>query len=101
MGHFVYEASATRYEINVVKIENESSMYSDYFLISLANFGECFTVKHLDDIAEEIFNSSSLFSSTDAINVQNGISEHFENVSQVRFDSTKRQVVKVDATLSL
>jgi hypothetical protein len=90
--HIVYEADATRYEINVSFILNSKSDYDYQFLVSLVNFGECFFESDLNFIAEVIHKNSGRFSSTDAVNIQNALSEIPDlGVRKVRFDRDYRR----------
>ena len=92
--HIVHEADATRYEINVAYIDNKESDYDTQFSVSLVNFGECFFESDLNFIAEAILKTSGTrFSSTDAVNIQNGIAKHFDRVNVVEFDYSTRRIV--------
>jgi hypothetical protein len=92
--HIVYEASATRYEINVSFIQNKDSDYDYQYVVSLVNFGECFFETDLNFIGEAILRSSRQFGGIDAMNIQNAIAEQFPNVKFVEFDHNTRRLVK-------
>jgi hypothetical protein len=95
--HIVAEANATRYEINVSFIENKASDYDYQYVVSLVNFGECFFESDLNFIAEVIHRNSKVFSSTDAVNIQNALHYYYHgaNVRKVRFDSDYRRIEAV------
>jgi hypothetical protein len=91
----VHEADATRYEIHVAQIDNPSSNYDTQYLVSLINFGECFFESDLSFIAEVILRKSSIFSSVDAVNIQDAIADHIEGVRRVKFDYPSRSLVRL------
>jgi len=86
--HIVYEEDATRYEINVSFVLNKDSDFDYHFVVSIVNFGECFFESDLNFIGEAIYRKSKIFSSTDAVNIQNGIAKHIEgvNVREIRYN---------------
>ena len=91
--HIVYEADATKYEISVAFISNPKSNYDYQYVVSLVNFGECFFESDLNFIAEVILRKSQIFSSTDAVNIQNAIAENWDGVRKVRFDYGARRII--------
>ncbi|MGN4724066.1 hypothetical protein ACTFR8_23825 [Bacillus cereus group sp. MYBK15-3] len=86
----VGEASATRYEIMVNKIEDEGSYNNGMFVVSLVNFGECFVMKSLRKVGEEIFyNSKRKFGTVDCANIQNIIASKFDGVEEIEYTSIR------------
>lgn len=85
--HIVFDEDNTRYEISVMFINNPKSDYDYQYVVSLVNFGECFFESDLNFIAEAIYKKSKIFSITDAINIQNGIAEEFDNVRKVKTEN--------------
>jgi hypothetical protein len=95
--HIVYEADATRYEINVSFIGNKKSDYDYQYVVSLVNFGECFFESDLSFIAEVIYKNSGRFSSRDAVNIQNALADiEGLGVRKVRFDYDYRRFEAVE-----
>jgi hypothetical protein len=92
--HIVYEASATRYEINVSYILKKESDYDYQYVVSLVNFGECFFDSDLNFIGEVVLRTSRVFGGIDAMNIQNAIAEVFNNVNFVEFDHNTRRLVR-------
>jgi hypothetical protein len=93
--HIVYEADATRYEINVSFITNKKSDYDYQYVVSLVNFGECFFETDLNFIAEAIMRTrGTTFSISDACNIQNGIAEALPDMAKRVNYNDLQQVIK-------
>ncbi|PDZ55799.1 hypothetical protein CON15_19865 [Bacillus cereus] len=83
---FIGEKSGTRYEIGVMKIDNENCPQHGRYIISLLNFGECFELIDLQNTAHHIFYKSKIFGKVDCINIQNTIAENMENVPTIKIE---------------
>ncbi|MEC0031173.1 hypothetical protein CON01_01025 [Bacillus thuringiensis] len=83
---FIGEKSATRYEIGVMKVDNENCPQHGRYIVSLLNFRECFEITDLKNTANTIFYKSKIFGKMDCVNIQNTIAENMENVPTIKIE---------------
>ncbi|MFV1457210.1 hypothetical protein, partial [Bacillus mycoides] len=84
------DASATRYEMFVNKVEDEKSRDYGKFVVTVLNFGECFVLNSLRNVGTDIYYKSKNGASTmDCANIQNIVASKFDGVEETEYTAIK------------
>lgn len=77
------EASATRYEILVTRIQEETSYADGLYILNLLNFGVSTKLRHLRNLADQLAYDFKDLGRMDCANIQNILADFVEAVEKV------------------
>ncbi|PGT89889.1 hypothetical protein [Bacillus thuringiensis] len=77
------EASSTRYEILLTRIQDETSNANGFYILNILNFGVSAKFHHLRNLVEQLSFEFKDLGRTDYANIQNILADFVEEVEKI------------------